>query len=66
MNDRQRSFVAGLVRGIGAAGEVEQPRIVVRRPRTELEAMRSDWVRVGRDLDNAIAREHGKAAGKDR
>jgi hypothetical protein len=62
----RRSFVNGLMRGIGSAGEVEQPPIVLSRRRNSLEAMRSDWVRVGRDLDTAISRVNGETSDTDR
>jgi len=56
------SFKEGFLRGLACASELFEPRR--RRTRvSEVESMRSDWIRVGGAIRHVLAREGARHSG---
>lgn len=63
---RTTSFIRGFLRGLGSMVEAYRPLGPELTPRSDLEAIRGDWQRIGNDFRSVIAREHGEAASAGR
>ena len=59
----EAGFVHGFFRGLAAPVELFRSPVAPYRTRTtDLQSMRSDWVRIGEDFRSVVTREHVKAA----